>query len=448
MWEGVEVDQTIAVSATTYIATLLIGEILLLQGQPRRRYFAAGLTALLVLFPAAVYLEGLLVGLIRAIAVGDAASLLLQIGHFTLLFLATIPLVMLCWEIELRNAVFFCAAGYSLEHIGYAVTSIAIFILRSNGVVFSEWGQKIGLWLCFKTVVILAVYYVLLRPNLKRSSIDASDVRVCVVSVVNLSICMILNIVKGYGFGAALNSFTTDVVCTAYALFGCFLCLFLQTGYFANRSLEESNLILDRLLMEEAKKHTLNKETVDLVNMKCHDLKYQLRRLEEEPEGSRQAIYEEIRQTFDIYDSLVKTENDVLDSVIMSIYPICIKQHVKFTYIVDGAALQWLSAPDIASLFGNLLDNALESVGKEEEHKRLISLNVRREREMLLIHIHNQCSAAPTFKDGLPVTTKGDTRYHGYGMRSVRYLVDKYRGEMRAAWENGVFSVDLLLPMR
>ena len=182
--------------------------------------------------------------------------------------------------------------------------------------------------------------------------------------------------------------------------------------------------------------------------MKCHDLKYQLRRLEEEPEGSRQAIYEEIRQTFDIYDSLVKTENDVLDSVIMSIYPICIKQHVKFTYIVDGAALQWLSAPDIASLFGNLLDNALESVGKEEEHKRLISLNVRREREMLLIHIHNQCSAAPTFKDGLPVTTKGDTRYHGYGMRSVRYLVDKYRGEMRAAWENGVFSVDLLLPMR
>ena len=67
---------------------------------------------------------------------------------------------------------------------------------------------------------------------------------------------------------------------------------------------------------------------------------------------------------------------------------------------------------------------------------------------MLLIHIHNQCSAAPTFKDGLPVTTKGDTRYHGYGMRSVRYLVDKYRGEMRATWENGVFSVDLLLPMR
>lgn len=33
-------------------------------------------------------------------------------------------------------------------------------------------------------------------------------------------------------------------------------------------------------------------------------------------------------------------------------------------------------------------------------------------------------------------------------MRSVRYLVDKYRGEMRATWENGVFSVDLLLPMR
>jgi sensor histidine kinase regulating citrate/malate metabolism len=187
---------------------------------------------------------------------------------------------------------------------------------------------------------------------------------------------------------------------------------------------------------------------VDLINMKCHDLKYQLRRLEEEPEGRHPAIFEEIRQTFDIYNSLVKTENDVLDSIIMNIYPICAKQRVKFTYIVDGASLRCLSASDVASLFGNLLDNALECVIGEEEGKRIISLNVRREKDMLLIHIHNHCSVSPVFKDGLPVTTKGDDHYHGFGMRSVRYLVEKYRGDMRAIWDADVFSVDILLPMK
>lgn len=438
----------IAISAVLYIATLLFGELLLVYDQPRRRNFRGRLTALVVAYPATVFLEGILVEQIETFLFAGSNSILLQIGHFALIFSATIPLLMLCWEIQLRDAVFFCTAGYCLEHIGNAVTSMAFFALRHNGIILPDIVSRIGISLFLKGAVMFLVYFFFLRPKLKRDCVDTSDLRVCAVSVVTLAICMVLNIMKGYGFGAALNSFTNSVICSLYALFGCFLCLFLQVGYFANRSLEANNMILDRLLLEEAKKHNLNKETVDLINMKCHDLKYQLRRLEEGPEDSRQAICEEIRQTFDIYDSLVKTENDVLDSVIMNVYPICIKQHVKFTYIVDGGALQWLSAADVASLFGNLLDNALESVEKEEESKRLISLNVRREKDMLLIHIHNQCSISPVFKDGLPVTTKGDDRYHGFGMRSVRYLVDKYKGEMRTTWDAGVFSVDILLPVR
>lgn len=437
----------IAISAVLYIIALLFGEVLLLHGQPRRDRFGLRLAVLLVAFPAAVFAEGLLVTQIESAFFSGGPSFLLQIAHFALIFSATIPLTMFCWKIELPDAVFFCAAGYCIEHIGNAVVSIVTFVMSTSGIQLSVWVNRVVMGLLFKGTVMFLAYYIFLRPKLKENCVDTSDLRVRAVSVVTLAICMVLNIMKSYGFGADLNGFTTRVICSLYALFGCFLCLFLQVGYFANRSLKENNAILDHLLSEEAKKHNLNKETVDLINMKCHDLKYQLRRLEEEPADGRQAICEEIRQIFDIYDSLVKTENDVLDSVIMNVYPICIKQHVKFTYIVDGGALQWLSAADVASLFGNLLDNALERVGKEEESKRLISLNARREKDMLLIHIHNQCSVAPVFIDGLPVTTKGDNRYHGFGMQSVRYLVSKYGGEMRTAWDAGVFSVDILLPI-
>lgn len=423
-----------------YIVTLLFGEFLFLRDQPRQPRFQLRFAVFAAAYPAAVFAEGLAVSRLA----GGAADVLFQMGHFALIFFATVPLAMFCWKIDVREAVFFCTAGYCLEHIGYAVVNIFGFILLGFGISLSEALR----WLFLKGAVMIFVYWILLRPKLKREPVNASDLRVCAISVVNLLICLVLNILKSVGFGSPLNSFTNNVICSIYALFGCFLCLFLQTGYFVNQSLEASNALLDQLLLAEAKKHTLGKETVELINMKCHDLKYQLRRLEEEPEASHQAIFEEIRQTFDIYNSLVKTENDVLDSIIMNIYPICAKQHVKFTYIVDGVSLRQLSASDVASLFGNLLDNALECVGGEEEGKRIISLNVRREKDMLLIHIHNQCSVSPVFKDGLPVTTKGDNRYHGFGMRSVRYLVDKYKGDMRTAWNADVFSVDILLPMK
>lgn len=438
----------ISISAVLYVVTLLFGELLLLHDRPRQPRIRIRFAVMVIAYPAAVFAEGLAVSRLSAVLANGAMDVLLQMGHFALIFLGTVPMVMFCWKIDIREAFFFCAAGYCLEHIGNAVVSIAGFALNSHGIVLPEAVRWLLFSLLLKGGVMLFVYWLFLRPKLKQEPVNASDLRVCIISMVNLLICMVLDILKNVGLGFPLNAFTTRVICPVYALFGCFLCLFLQTGYFANQSLEASNAILDQLLMAEAKKHTLGKETVELINMKCHDLKYQLHRLEEEPEASHQAILKEIRQTFDIYNSLVKTENDVLDSIIMNIYPICAKQHVKFTYIVDGVSLKWLSASDVASLFGNLLDNALECVTGEEEGKRIISLNVRREKDMLLIHIHNQCSVAPVFKDGLPMTTKGDNRYHGFGMRSVRYLVDKYNGEMRVSWNADVFSVDILLPMK
>ena len=50
--------------------------------------------------------------------------------------------------------------------------------------------------------------------------------------------------------------------------------------------------------------------------------------------------------------------------------------------------------------------------------------------------------------DDLPVTSKPDTDYHGFGMRSMRYLCEKYGGALTAGWEDGIFSLDMLFPMQ
>ena len=84
-------------------------------------------------YPVAVFLEGFLLGAAQPFIPLAFSSTLQQLMHFALIFFATLPLVQFCWKIQFWDALFFCAAAYSLEHIGYAATSILSFLLERNG---------------------------------------------------------------------------------------------------------------------------------------------------------------------------------------------------------------------------------------------------------------------------------------------------------------------------
>lgn len=76
--------------------------------------------------------------------------------------------------------------------------------------------------------------------------------------------------------------------------------------------------------------------------------------------------------------------------------PVCEKRSVKFSYMIDGAALSFMRACDVSSLFGNIMDNAMESVFAEEDaEKRVISLSVEKKNSMVIIHQQNYCRVAP-----------------------------------------------------
>jgi hypothetical protein len=49
--------------------------------------------------------------------------------------------------------------------------------------------------------------------------------------------------------------------------------------------------------------------------------------------------------------------------------------------------------------------------------------------------------------DGLPETTKEDKHYHGFGVKSIRYITEKYGGDMSVTMEDGVFSLDLIFSL-
>ena len=193
-------------------------------------------------------------------------------------------------------------------------------------------------------------------------------------------------------------------------------------------------------------KYNMSKETVELINIKCHDMKHRLRRLAERSNVAEGAA-KEMEELINIYDADYRTSNEALNIVLMEKSLVCRRLGITMTCIADGDALSFMTDADIYSLFDNLLDNATEAAARMEEGNRSIGLSVREVGGFAVINVYNGYDGNIEYEDGLPRTTKADRTAHGYGMKSIRYVVGEYGGEMTINAEGGIFSVDIAIPV-
>jgi hypothetical protein len=214
-------------------------------------------------------------------------------------------------------------------------------------------------------------------------------------------------------------------------------------------AVEESEKIQE-LWAQDKKQYERFRESVELINIKCHDLKHQLRAIRQgEGEVSRDSL-EEIEQALSVYNCKVETGNQVLDTILAEKSLLCEHEHIRLNCIAEGAALNFISASDLYSLFGNAISNAVEAVRKTEDlERRIIHLTVHRKGSMIFIHLENYCPNAEqlVFVDGLPQTTKDDSGYHGYGMRSMQMLAEKLGGGMEANVSDHIFNLNFFIPV-
>ena len=205
---------------------------------------------------------------------------------------------------------------------------------------------------------------------------------------------------------------------------------------------------LHNIMEMQYKNYQLSKENIDMVNQKYHDLKHQINILKAQSYTGKSTSYlEKMEREIRVYETQNKTGNQILDAVLTNKAMICQNKEIELKFIVDGEALSFMDDMDVSALFGNMLDNAIESAEKQQEkQKRLIWLYVTREKQFVRIRTENYCDEKIHFKNGMPVTTKKDRQLHGYGMKSIKSTVEKYHGSVVAAQENNWFELKILLP--
>lgn len=344
----------------------------------------------------------------------------------------------------------FCVVFGIMTKLG-TVQLISAFRHMSEQSAFPELFQDSGaIGLISQYVAIIAIYigiyFVVGRHYVRSDSFIRCGKRIVPLYLFTAIAMPVITSASGE---LSIENIVSAVLLDACAAIICFLVIQVQFSLSREMVSEGQKSTLDALLVESQKQFETLKESIEIINLKCHDMRHQLRALES---GTINGAYlDELTSAISIYDSTIKTGNGVLDIILTDKSLRCTANKIDFTCIVEGEQLSFMSESDISSLFGNAIENAMEyEASIEDEEKRFISLIVRANADILFIRVENYwCGEPLEWNAGLPVSTKSQDRLsHGFGMLSMRRVVEKYGGELQAKTEDNLFQVIATIPLK
>lgn len=216
----------------------------------------------------------------------------------------------------------------------------------------------------------------------------------------------------------------------------------------ANTELASINAQLE----SQHQEYLQSKENIESLGRLAHDLKHQLAALRAEVDPKHAAAgFEQLEQSVQRYSTQQHTGNPVLDVILTTKERTCADRGITFTAVADGSLLSGMSSMDIASLFGNALDNAIEATSKlPKREQRLIKLALYEQNRFIVIRVENYYDSRlkKDAEGNLRTTKRDDQHRHGFGVKSIRHIAQQYGGEVTIRTEDHWFVLTALIPRK
>ena len=208
----------------------------------------------------------------------------------------------------------------------------------------------------------------------------------------------------------------------------------------------QDNEEMQNFIANKMQYYQMSRDGITSLQIKCHDLKHQIATIRSKAgKESFEKYIDRLEDSIIEYGTVVECGNETINIVLTEKNILCSTCGVKFSYLIDGSIFNFMSEMELFSLFGNALDNALEGCNKvTDPEKRVISLKANAVNGMVVLHVENSYEAPLNMVDNMPVTTK-DGAGHGFGLRSIREIAERYDGIATVVAENGIFKLTVVL---
>lgn len=360
-----------------------------------------------------------------------------------------ITIICACW---IKKKEFLLIVG--IVTLYYASVSLADFFFAFGSMTFLKEGfyqavyvDSASFWqeiifLCSRVGIAVGGYFLQKKKEIRESFIEFRYLLI----VVSFIFCIVLRqyqleldeIAKGLSTAKGINiSFSLIVTITIIIFVTCILLNNTKIRR-ENEFLLEIDAMSEQYYKEAAKLLEKNHQLV-------HDIKNHfivIKKYAEIEKNIELCQYlEEISS--DLFKESIHTwsGNKILDLLLNQKKNIAEYKKIDFHITTDLFQFFPFSDSEICSLFGNLLDNAIEACEGINGRDKWIEVKVNRKNQLLFIEVENSIEKEPLMKNGKLISSKRDNGIHGYGMKNIERIVEKYDGTISCQIEENRFEV-------
>lgn len=250
-----------------------------------------------------------------------------------------------------------------------------------------------------------------------------------------------------WDLASAIPDVDIHVVCVSVLTIMALICVMMFLLFKGKVALREKDILIIKNEAQERQfrevKAITEKNHGIVHDMKNHILILRNLAKEEDLEGINTYLEQMAESSFVEIDQKW-TGNQVLDILLNQKQRVAIQEGIQFDIVSNGTVMLGLSEMELVSMFGNLLDNAIEACQKIPPGERKICVFLERKNDMVMIRVSNSAQNAPIIKEGEVLTSKEDRSSHGYGLKNVNAIVEKAGGQIRYEYHNQTFVAQIM----
>ena len=276
-----------------------------------------------------------------------------------------------------------------------------------------------------------------------KSKDDLSD-RHWKLYISSLSVCIITSLIIAVDM--SISPLSLSIVCGAFLVVNIIIAYLIDDLVKTSKDAIENQILKDQMESYE-REIKLQNEKVDVLRSLKHDMKRhfsEIRTLAERGETDQIEKYmSELTENLIGPGLLVDSGNVGVDIVLNYMLRKAVEKKIRLNVRVTIPKELNLSTYDMNIILGNLIENAIEA--QEFVINPRLDVTIGFMKDSLTIEISNPYSEKIELKNGLPVTTKKPHDEHGYGLRNVKMVLEKYTSSIDFEYLEGWFTVKILM---
>lgn len=353
--------------------------------------------------------------------------------YYFVIYVLLFGAIYLNFDLRFIESLFFSLNSYCIQNIVSTVSYATYFaILISTHAVFSFYIVIASVYLVVLGVV---TGYIFVKRINKFSELKFNKLMILYAEVIFLLVAVLISY---YAQQAIKNDYALYFYIQVFSFLHGVAIFLINMFNVDNSALQNEKLILQILLKKDKEYYERAQMTAEKINIMHHDLKHRV---------AVGGIDKEELVAIDKSGREFVTGNRALDIILTEKLMRCKGNNIRLICTTDGELISFMKPYHIYSLFGNALDNAIESlITINDDNKKEITLSVTRFGGMCKILISNYFAGNLVLENGLPKTNKTSGN-HGFGIKSIRDITEVYGGEMQISVDDEIFNLLVVLPL-